>query len=243
LIRGAIMKKWQVILMVMFFTALPLIIAAEDSITNIQPQPQWYMKFKYTVVMKEGQSFQLEYNLHGMKPIGVVFYDPYTIKRLTDEDVASYKLQTPELEHSFLKFLYKEIHYAVDLNKDGKPDVLHIVERMPERYVNDDFVKLFGTSGIIKEIRKALEAGQDLDEISFTKKEQVVVRVRVDCPPFDGSPDYDIWDIRHKVPDGEDSYGGDGTPDDIKAIVANEKKDPPGKSHPELGDGVRSTSI
>ncbi len=221
------MKKWQ-ILAVVIISAITIWTTA-----LAQNETPWYEKLDYVINTNNGQTYHVKYEKSDLKPLQVDFYDPYTSKRLTDADVASYKVRTPELEKTFLDFLYKEVHYAVDTNKDGKPDVLHTVKMMPTRYVNNDFIKAFGSQGLLDEIRKAVEQGLDVNKVSFTKERQVLVTVKVDTPPFDGIPDYAVWDIRHNVPKGEDNYGGDGQPDDIIKLADMPKTPAPHTPAPE----------
>lgn len=217
------MKRTQILLICIFMVAVLIISTTTVNSSEKNPKANpWYLKLDF-IVKFNGQNHPIRYDLNGQRPLGVSFYDPYTSKLLTDEDVAAYTVGTPEQEKYFMEFLYKETYYPVDTDGDGTPDVLHIIKYMPTRYIKDEVAKDYmsqagGLKGLLDVLRMRLEENKNFDDITFQEKAQILVTVKADLPPYDGKPDVMIFDNRNPHKDPKRAFGGDGKIDEVKPI-------------------------
>ena len=99
------------------------------------------------------------------------------------------------------------------------PDVIHRISYLPTVYLKEEYCKAWriGTGtmqGFLDFIRLAREKGIDMGKATIQRESQIIVNVKVDCPPYDGKMDIIIGDTKHPASSFEKSYGGDGIPDD-----------------------------
>ncbi|MBW1693644.1 MAG: hypothetical protein JRJ41_05675 [Deltaproteobacteria bacterium] len=202
------------------------------SMTKKQTLLPWYRQMDVKT-----PDFEIVYSLenayaHEHKWPEVNFYDPYSMRKITDQLAEYFDTMDPDEERIFIGFLFKEEVYKLDTNNDGEVDVIHRISHMPTTYINEEFCKMWNLNigsmeGFLLFVREAHEKGIDMKQSVFQVALQVLVNARIDAN-YDGVPDFEVIDNFHKAETTKKSYGGDGEIDEIKKLVP----EPNDEAHP-----------